>query len=182
MKWLINAIDTVAIILYRISGLLLVLMMLSVVVDVATRSLFAMTEGSVDLTFVGGIELVKYGLLFSMLFAFPHAVDKGQIVVDLFTHKLPASTLRWFDGFYTLCFGVFGGLLCWRFFEAAQASRLSGELTQDLLLPLAPMYLVSAFALGVLALRGFSCGVLELMGKKELMSKKVLMGKKKVTA
>lgn len=168
MKWLIKAIDTMALILYRISGLLLVMMMFSVVADVAARSLFAMTEGAVDLTFVGGIELVKYGLLFAMLFAFPHTVDKGQIVVDLFTHKMPASQLRWFDGFYTFCFGVFGALLCWRFLEAAEASRMSGELTQDLLVPLAPMYLVSAIALAVLALRGFSCGILELMGKKEV--------------
>jgi TRAP-type mannitol/chloroaromatic compound transport system permease small subunit len=172
MKWLINAIDALALILYRISGLLLILMMLSVVADVASRSLFALTQGSLDLTFVGGIELVRYGLLFAMLFAFPHAVDKGQIVVDLFTHNLAPSTLRWFDGFYTLCFGIFGALLCWRFTEAAEASRLSGELTQDLLLPLAPLYLVSAFALGMLALRGFSCGILELMGEKELMGKK----------
>jgi TRAP-type mannitol/chloroaromatic compound transport system permease small subunit len=111
MKWLVNAIDTLALILYRVSGLLLVVMMLSVVADVAARSLFAVTAGSVDLTFVGGIEVVKYGLLFAMLFAFPHAVDKGQIVVDLFTHNLAPGTLRWFDGFYTLCFGVFGALL-----------------------------------------------------------------------
>ncbi|UTW10085.1 TRAP transporter small permease [Marinobacterium rhizophilum] len=170
MKRLIKVIDMLALILYRISGLLLVMMMLSVVADVAARSLFAVTDGSVDLTFVGGIEVVKYGLLFAMLFAFPHAVDKGQIVVDLFTHKLPASKLRWFDGFYTLCFGVFGALLCWRFFEAAGASAMSGELTQDLLIPLAPMYLVSAVALAVLALRGFSCGIRELLGKKETVT------------
>jgi hypothetical protein len=30
------------------------------------------------------------------------------------------------------------------------------------------MYLVSAFALAILALRGFSCGILEFMGKKDV--------------
>ncbi len=170
MNWLVKAVDVVALILYRISGLLLICMMLTVVVDVAARSLFALTDGSVDLTFVGGIELVKFGLLFSMLFAFPYAVDKGQIVVDLFTHNLHERTLQLFDGFYTVCFGVFGALLCWRFYHAAGAATMSGELTQDLLLPMAPIYSVSSVALALLALRGFICGILELFGRKERTS------------
>jgi len=167
---LIKVIDGVARILYRISGLLLMAMMFCVVLDVGARSLFAATDGALDLTFIGGIELVKFGLLFTMLFAFPYAVDKGQIVVDLFTHQLPERRLALFDGTYTICFGVFGALLCWRFIEAAEAAQMSGELTQDLLLPVAPIYLMSSVALGLLAIRGFVCGSLELMGLKERTS------------
>lgn len=170
MSWMIKAIDGLALILYRISGLLLLAMMFCVVADVGARSLFAMSGGSVDLTFIGGIELVKFGLLFTMLFAFPYAIDKGQIVVDLFTHQLHERTLQLFDGVYTLCFGVFGALLCWRFYHAAEGARMSGELTQDLLLPMAPIYLVSSAALAVMAARGLTSGILELLGLKERTS------------
>jgi len=167
---LIKAVDAVARILYRIAGVLLILMMLTVVADVGARSLFAVTDGGVDLTFVGGIELVKFGLLFAMVFAFPYAVDKGQIVVDLFTHNWHERVLQLFDGVYTLCFGVFGALLCWRFYHAAGGAEMSGELTQDLLLPMAPIYLVSSAALALLALRGLLCGILEICGLKERTS------------
>lgn len=170
MNGLIKAIDGLALILYRISGLLLLAMMFCVVADVSTRSLFAMTDGGIDLTFVGGIELVKFGLLFAMLFAFPYAIDKGQIVVDLFTHKLHERTLQLYDGVYTVCFGVLGALLCWRFYHAAEGAQMSGELTQDLLLPMAPIYLVSSAALALMALRGITCGILELLGRKERTS------------
>jgi len=159
MKWLLKAVDGLALILYWISGLLLVVMMLSVVFDVISRALFAATDGNLDLTFTGGIELVKYSLLFSMLCAFPYAVDKGQIVVDLFTQGWSNRTQRWTDGFYTICFGVFGGLLCWRFGLAGEEAEVSGELTQDLLIPMAPIYLAASAVLGVLALRGVVSGL-----------------------
>ena len=159
MKGLFKAIDAVALILYWISGLLLVVMMLTVVADVLCRILFDLSNESINWTFIGGIEIVKYSLLFSMLCAFPYAVDKGQIVVDLFTHSWSTTTLRWFDGFYTLMLGVLGGLLSWRFFLAGEEAALSGELTQDLLLPMEPIYLLAAIPLAVLAVRGFSCAL-----------------------
>jgi TRAP-type mannitol/chloroaromatic compound transport system permease small subunit len=164
MKWLIKAVDGLALVLYWISGFLLVVMMLSVVFDVVSRGLFAATDGNVDITFVGGIELVKYSLLFSMICAFPYAVDKGQIVVDLFTQGWSDRTQRWTDGFYTLCFGIFGGLLCWRFALAGEEAEMSGELTQDLLMPMSPIYWVASFALAVLALRGVVSGLAQWVG------------------
>ncbi len=154
--------DFIALLMYRLAGVLIMFMMSVVVADVAARGLFSLTGGSLDLTFTGSIELVKFSLLFSMLFAFPHAVDKGQIVVDLFTQQMDAARLRFFTGAYTLCFGFLGGALCWRFLEAARSTSETGELTQDLLLPLSNIYYVAALALSMLAIRGLLTGLATL--------------------
>ena len=164
MRWLTMAADRLALGMYQLSGALVVFMMLCVVADVAARALFAATDGGLDLTFQGGIELVRFSLLFAMLFAFPHAVDKGQIVVDLFTQQMDERRLRFFTGAYTLCFGFLGGAFCWRFFEAARGASLNGELTQDLLLPMANIYFVAALALAMLAVRGLLGGLNLLFG------------------
>ncbi|HZJ91762.1 MAG TPA: TRAP transporter small permease subunit [Thiopseudomonas sp.] len=150
--------NSIAMMMYRLSGVLIFIMMLLIVSDVTVRTLFSLSDGSIDLTFTGGIELVNFSLLFSMLFAFPHAVDKGQIVVDLFTQQMDASRLRFFTGAYTICFGFLGGALCWRFIEGGISAGESGELTQDLLIPLSGIYYIGAIALSMLAVRGLLTG------------------------
>ena len=158
MDALIRFADSTAMMMYRLSGVFIFAMMMLIVTDVAVRTLFSLTDGSIDLTFTGGIELVNFSLLFSMLFAFPHAVDKGQIVVDLFTQQMDASRLRFFTGAYTICFGFLGGALCWRFIEGGLSAAESGELSQDLLIPLSGIYYVGAIALSMLAVRGLLTG------------------------
>ncbi|MDY0206032.1 MAG: TRAP transporter small permease subunit [Pseudomonas sp.] len=150
--------DSIAMMMYRLSGVFIFTMMMLIVTDVAVRTLFSLSDGRFDLTFTGGIELVNFSLLFSMLFAFPHAVDKGQIVVDLFTQQMDASRLRFFTGAYTICFGFLGGALCWRFIEGGISAAESGELTQDLLIPLSGIYYIGAIALSMLAIRGLLTG------------------------
>ncbi|OXY82612.1 TRAP transporter small permease subunit [Oceanimonas doudoroffii] len=164
MNSLTRLTDRVALLMYWLGGVLIVAMMLIVVADVAARGFFSLTDGQLDLTFVGGIELVKFSLLFSMLLAFPHAVDKGQIVVDLFTQQMNAARLRFFTGGYTLGFGLLGAAWCWRFTEAAHSARQTGELTQDLLLPMSAIYQIASLALAVLALRALLVGVNIVMG------------------
>ena len=150
--------DFIALLMYRISGIFIFSMMLLIVTDVAVRTVFSLSNGNIDLTFTGGIELVSFSLLFGMLFAFPHAVDKGQIVVDLFTQQMDAARLRFCTGAYTICFGFLGGALCWRFIAAGISAAQSGELSQDLLLPLSIIYYIGAAALSMLALRGVLTG------------------------
>ncbi|MCK9534388.1 MAG: TRAP transporter small permease [Pseudomonas sp.] len=150
--------DSIAMLMYRLSGLLIFVMMMLIVTDVVARLLFSLSDGNIDITFTGGIELVNFTLLFSMLFAFPHAVDKGQIVVDLFTQQMDAARLRFFTGAYTICFGFLGGALCWRFIAGGMSAAESGEISQDLLLPLSSIYYISAIALSMLAVRGLLTG------------------------
>lgn len=150
--------DAIAMLMYRLSGVLIFVMMMLIVTDVVARLLFSLSDGSIDITFTGGIELVNFTLLFSMLFAFPHAVDKGQIVVDLFTQQMDAARLRFFTGAYTICFGFLGAALCWRFIAGGISAAESGELSQDLLLPLSGIYYIGALALSMLAIRGLLTG------------------------
>lgn len=150
--------DSIAMLMYRISAVLIFVMMMLIVIDVVARLLFSLSDGGIDITFTGGIELVNFSLLFSMLFAFPHAVDKGQIVVDLFTQQMDAARLRFFTGAYTICFGFLGGALCWRFIAGGISAAESGELSQDLLIPLSGIYYIGAIALSMLAIRGLLTG------------------------
>lgn len=160
-------IDRICLILYRAGGILLLAIMVCVVLDVAARAIFSATGGAIDLTFPGGIELVKYGLLFAILLAFPYAIDKGQLIVDLFTQKMSPTTIVRIDSFYTMVFGVFGGLLCWRFVDAWHNAQMSQELTQDLLIPLSNIYFLATIPLGLMALRGVSVGLAGLATGKE---------------
>lgn len=165
---LFKIIDGVAIALHRAAGVMIVFVMFCVFADVASRALLNITDGAIDLTFRGGIELVKFGLMYSVLFAFPYAVDKGQIVVDLFTQNMTTRLQAFIDGLYLVLFAVLGALLCWRFTEAAMTTWRTGEQTQDLLISLSYIYALASVALGLLALRALSTGIDQLIhGKRE---------------
>ncbi|WP_211100216.1 TRAP transporter small permease [Azospirillum halopraeferens] len=162
MKLLADAAFRVAQAMYHIAGVLLILMMLIVLADVVSRSVFGFTRGSVDFTFLGGIELVNFTLLFTILFTLPYAVSKGQVIVDLFTNNLSERVKGVLAGIYTLGFGLLGIGMTTRFVEAAQRVALTGESTQDLLIPLTYIYGATAFATGVLAVRGVLVAVQQI--------------------
>ncbi|MEH6826083.1 MAG: TRAP transporter small permease subunit [Motiliproteus sp.] len=159
MRMLTQVVDSIALWMHRLSGLLLILMMAVVVVDVATRSLYAISDGRVDLTFLGGIELVSFGLLFCILFALPHCVDKGQVVVDLFTQNISKVTQKLVSGIYILGFAALGLAMSGRFFHAYESALTTQETSQDLLLPLADIYLVVVVATFCLGLRSLLVGI-----------------------
>lgn len=52
--------DFIALLMYRISGIFIFSMMLLIVTDVAVRTVFSLSNGNIDLTFTGGIELVNF--------------------------------------------------------------------------------------------------------------------------
>ncbi|CCQ74526.1 TRAP transporter small permease subunit [Magnetospira sp. QH-2] len=141
-------------VMHLISGVLLVIMVLAVLVDVATRTIFGISGGTIDLTFRGGVEIVSYSLLFMVLFTLPYSVSRGQVIVDLFTDGLPERTKEMLAGFYLLGFGLLGFGMATRFYEAIDQAINSGETSQDLLIPLYYLYAVVAFATFILGLRG----------------------------
>ncbi|HPQ97856.1 MAG TPA: TRAP transporter small permease subunit, partial [Thiolinea sp.] len=139
-------------VLFTISGVLLLAMMVSTLVDIVSRLVFGLTEGKVDFTFIGGVELIKYGLLLSILFVLPRALRHSQVVVDLFTDRLPLRTRQIMEGIYLLGYVLLGAGMSYRFWLAVGHARENGETTQDLLLPMSWLYAVCSFATGVLAL------------------------------
>ncbi len=166
MRMLYKAVDSVALWMHRMSGLLLISMMAIVVVDVATRALFDVSDGHWDLTFLGGIELVSFGLLLCILFSLPHCVDKGQVVVDLFTQNMSKSTERLVNGLYTLAFAALWLAMSWRFYHAYTAALETMETSQDLLLPLSDIYLLVVAATFILGLRSLLVGIRGLTTRK----------------
>ncbi len=163
MRLFSNTVDSMAHWMHRVSGLLLILMMTLVVVDVATRTLFSVSSGEFDLTFLGGIELVSFGLLFCILFSLPHSVNKGQVVVDLFTQNISQTVDRLVSSLYTLGFAALGLAMSWRFYHAYQEALSSLETTQDLQIPMSHLYLLACFATAVLGLRSLLVSVQALV-------------------
>ncbi|MGB0748842.1 MAG: TRAP transporter small permease [Magnetospiraceae bacterium] len=154
MKPLMTAAHRLAHAMHVVSGALLILMVLTVLVDIITRTVFGATEGAVDLTFPGSVEIVSFGLLYMVLFSLPYSVSRGQVIVDLFTEGLSDRMKEVLEAIYTIGFGLLGVGMAIRYFEAIGRSADSGETSQDLLIPLEYIYAITAFAAAVLAIRG----------------------------
>lgn len=155
--------------MHVISGALLVSMMFVTLADVVSRALFEATDGSVDMTFIGGVELIKYGLLITILFALPHSLSRSQVIVDLFTDTFKTRTKSIMEGIYILGFVMLGSGMSYRFFQAIEEADMSGETTQDLLIPLSYFYAISSFATAVLAIAALSASLqLFIYGREEL--------------
>ena len=145
--------------MHVLSGILLIGMMVTVLLDVISRGVFGASGGEIDFTFQGGVEIVSYGLLFMVLFTLPHSVSRSQIVVDLFTEAMSARLKAVLAGIYTFGFGLLGIGMAVRFFQAV--GRVA-ETTQDLLIPMTFIYGATAFATTVLALRGILVALRQL--------------------
>jgi TRAP-type C4-dicarboxylate transport system permease small subunit len=155
MKYLFVTIEKLAFFMHLLAGALLVSMMLVTMADVLTRFIFKVSDGSLDFTFYGGIEIIGYSLLFMVLFSLPYSVSRGQVIVDLFTERMGSKSKHFLEGFYTIGFGFLGLGMCLGMYEAAHRVAESGETTQDLLIPLTYIYSAGTVATAVLALRGF---------------------------
>lgn len=138
--------------MHIVSGTVLISMMFITLADVISRTVFKLTDGTFDLTFIGGVELIKYGLLFVVLFSLPYSVGRSQVIVDLFTDNLSGRIKVILEGIYMLCFVALGGGMSFRFYHALEESQMTGETTQDLLIPLFYLYGFSSFATAMLAI------------------------------
>jgi len=136
-----------------LSGALVVLMMVTVLLDVVSRFVVRVSNGSLNVSFIGAIEIVKFSLLFAIFFALPYFVDRSQVVVDLFTEKLSDRSKWSLDIIYYSGYAVLGAGMCSQFYQSAVRTSLSGQTTQDLLIPMSYIYGVITFATLILTLR-----------------------------
>lgn len=153
--------------MHLVSGFLLVVMVVVVLVDVLGRFTFGVTSGAVDMTFRGGIEIVRYSLLFMVLFALPYSVNRGQVIVDLFTENLSGRVKSILSGVYLIGFGLLGCGMAVRFYEAIWRTVETGETSQDLLIPLYYIYGLAAIATAVLGLRGMLVALEHIIGNRK---------------
>lgn len=153
MKQIAHLIDAIAFWMMQLSGVVIVTMMVTVLLDVTTRFLFGVTDGGIDLTFIGGIEIIKFGLLFTILYSLPYCVDRSQVVVDLFTERLSERKKAFLEGIYFLGYMLLALGMTIRFFEAVHAANMTGETTQDLLMPMSYIYAATVFGTAMLGIR-----------------------------
>lgn len=142
----------------------LLAMVLVTMTDVITRFLFSVTGGSFTYTVKGSVELVSYLMLFALTCALTAYLEKSQIVVDVFTHRLSKVWQARVMGVCLLGYVVVGVCLCLGMLSDSHDAAEYGETTMDLGIPMGPIYAVSAVIFAVFTLRAFVMSLYLLTG------------------
>lgn len=143
-----------------VAGIALVALLGVTIADVGTRYLSRLTEGVIALRVSGSVELVSYLMLFSLLAAMAANVEKSQVVVEAFSHGLSPTIKNRLHGVYLLGFAALGLVLFLGLLESAASAARHGEVTQDLRMPMGPIYYVAAALSLLLGLRSLIHAVL----------------------
>ena len=136
-----------------IGGISLIIIVLATMIDVITRYVFKLTGGEFGFTVKGSVEIVSYFMLFSLLAAFAAYVERSQIIVDVFTQKMPQFIKGYMMGVFMLGFFAIGIVFAWGLYESAIDAMEFGKVTQDLRISMMPIYLISALLSALLAIR-----------------------------
>lgn len=153
MAKFITLIESISKAMLLVAALMVAAMMLIVLVDVISRALFELTSGGLDITFIGGIELVRFALLFAILYALPWNLDRSQIFVDLFTGNLSDRAISILTGLSYLGYFFLAMAMTYRFFDSLGMARMTGETTQDLGIPMPIIYAGIIFGTCMLGVR-----------------------------
>ncbi|TDO07690.1 MULTISPECIES: TRAP transporter small permease subunit [Halomonas] len=143
-----------------VAGIALLALLAVTIADVGTRYLYRLTEGAITLRVSGSVELVSYLMLFSLLAAMAANVEKSQVVVEAFSHGLSPTIKNRLHGVYLLGFTALGLILFLGLLDSASAAARHGEVTQDLRLPMGPIYSAAAGLSLLLGLRSLVHAVL----------------------
>ncbi|MBD3641898.1 MAG: TRAP transporter small permease [Marinobacter sp.] len=154
-----SIIDAISRAMLLISGFMLTAMMFIVLAEVLTRTIFGLSDGGVDLTFTGAIELVRFALLFAIIYALPWNVDRSQVVVDLFTHNLSERAVAALQAVCFLGYFLLALAMSYRFWGSIGHAQLTGETTQDLSMPMSFIYAATLAGTGMLCLRSLVVAV-----------------------
>jgi TRAP-type C4-dicarboxylate transport system permease small subunit len=136
-----------------IGGISLIIIVLTTMTDVVARYIFKLTGGEFGFTVKGSVEIVSYFMLFALLAAFAAFVERSQIIVDVFTQKMPQSIKGYMMGVFMLGFFAIGIVFAWGLYESAIDAMEFGKVTQDLRISMMPIYLISALLSALLAIR-----------------------------
>lgn len=136
-----------------LGGISLIIIVLTTMLDVIVRYIFKLTGGEFGFTVKGSVEIVSYFMLFALLAAFAAFVERSQIIVDVFTQKMPQSIKGYLMGIFMLGFFIIGIIFTWGLYESAIDAIEFGKVTQDLRISMMPIYLISAFLSMLLAIR-----------------------------
>ncbi len=136
-----------------IGGISLIIIVLATIADVVSRYIFKLTGGEFGFTIKGSVEIVSYFMLFALLSAFAAYVERSQIIVDVFTQKMPQAVKGYMMGTFMMGFFLIGIVFTWGLYESAVDAVHFGKVTQDLRISMMPIYALSAFLSMLLAIR-----------------------------
>src|SRR5699024_6268798 len=91
MKFLTNLSTLISRVCQFIRGISLIIIVLTTIAVVGARYVFKLTGGEMRFTVKGSVEIVSYFMLFALLAAFAAYVERSQIIVDVFTQKMPKT-------------------------------------------------------------------------------------------
>lgn len=131
-----------------LGGLCLISMVCITLVDICTRYLYKLTSGGLGFTVKGSLELVEQLMFIALLAAFVAFIERSQIIVDIFTQKLPHSIKAVLMGIFIFVFAILGAVFAWGQYELMVEAMKYGMSTQVLRIPMAPIHVLG----GVLSL------------------------------
>ena len=127
-------------------GLLLVGVMGMTVVSVLGRYLF-------NAPVPGDYEITELAIGIAVFAFFPYChIANANIVVELFTGKMPARFRAALDAVHNIAFAVVAGLITWRLFVGATHKLDDGETTVFLGIPVHWAYFSSLLGAGLLTM------------------------------
>lgn len=136
-----------------IGGLSLIIIVLTTMTDVVARYVFKLSGGEFGFTVKGSVEIVSYLMLFALLAAFAAYVERSQIIVDVFTQKMPKAVKGYLMAIFMFGFFGIGVVFAWGLYESAFDAVEYGKVTQDLRISMMPIYGFSALLSLLLAIR-----------------------------
>lgn len=153
MEFLVRVSNSISRLCQFIGGVSLIIIVMATMTDVATRYVFKLTGGDLGFTMKGSVEIVSYFMLFALLAAFAAYVERSQIIVDVFTQKMPKSVKSYMMGTFMMGFFLIGIVFTWGLYESAVDALQFGKVTQDLRISMMPIYALSSFLSLLLAIR-----------------------------
>lgn len=143
-----------------VAGLALLALMSVTIVDVLLRLVFRLSGGALNWSVIGSVELVRYLLMFSLLAAMAASVERSQVVVEAFSHGLSPVLKERLGGLFLFGFVVLGAVMAIGLWQEAGIAAQRGQVTQDLRIPMGPIYQFGAVLCALLALRSLLHAIL----------------------
>jgi TRAP-type C4-dicarboxylate transport system permease small subunit len=130
----------------RIASVILFSMMLLTITDVFLRKVFSRS-------ILGTVELTEFLLVIVIFFALAHteALD-GHVKVDLIISRFSGRIQGLVDMITQFVCFLISGLITWSTVVYSEKMRVSGEVSQDLWIPIYPFLYIVAVGCGILAL------------------------------
>ncbi len=123
-----------------IGGICLVSTVGVTLLDIVTRYLYKLTSGGSGFTVQGSLELIEQFMFIALMAAFVAFVERSQIIVDIFTQKLPHSIKALLMGFFVFVFAILGAVFAYGQYELMLDAQKYSMTTQVLRISLVPIH------------------------------------------